>query len=73
MEPSKVGSGNTTETSQLQRAMSVCEVKQLSSMGALSNTSYDYCSVNSLVSENMSFCYFLFLGDEGVGCGVNST
>lgn len=49
--------------------MSVCEVKQLSSMGGLSNTTYDYCHVNSLVSENMSFCYFLFLGHQGVGCG----
>lgn len=68
-EPSKGGSGNTTETSQLQRAMSVCEAMQFSSMGALANASYVYCPMNSLVSENMSFCYFLFLGDQGMGCG----
>lgn len=38
-------------------------------MDALTNTSYDYSSVNCLVSENTSFCYFLFLGDQGAGCG----
>jgi len=37
-------------------------------MGALSNNSYDYCLVNSLVSEIMTFCYFLLLGHQEVGC-----